>query len=62
MLVQTTLGLLDKDSLFVKDVVEMQDNARITATEWYADGVLVRRDVNVNILRGVALDNQQENI
>ena len=53
-LVQTTVGLVEQSNLEIKDVIENGDSARVTATEWYLNGLLVRRDVNVNILRGVA--------
>lgn len=59
-LVMTTKGLLQKDSLTVRDVVVDEENARVTATEWYLDDELVRRDVNVNILRGLNLASAQE--
>lgn len=59
MKVQTTKGLLDRSQLEVKDVVVEEDNARITATEWYLSGELVRRDVNVNVLRGLSFEGDQ---
>lgn len=59
MQVQTTKGLLYLESLTVKDIVEMHDNARVVATEWYYGEELVRRDVNVNMLRGVDLSSDQ---
>lgn len=52
MLIHTTKGLVDFEQLQVKDVTELHDNARVTATEWYLGDELVRRDVHVNILRG----------
>ena len=61
-LVQTTIGLLDSTKLEVKDVVEMNDMVRTTATEWYADGELVRRDLNINVLCGHSLTGEQEEI
>ena len=61
-LVQTTAGLLDSSILQVKDVIEMNDMVRTTATEWYFDGDLVRRDLNVNILCGQSLTGEQEGI
>ena len=60
MKVQTIKGLIDIQELDVKDVVMIEDNARIVATEWRHDGELVRRDVNVNILRGLDLTSKQE--
>ncbi len=59
-MVHTTKGLISRDLLEVKDIVQDEDNARVTATEWYLDGALVRRDVNVNILRGIDLNSEQE--
>lgn len=61
-LVQTTKGLIDKALLEVRDIVTNEDNARILATEWFLDGELVRRDVNVNILSGIDLFSEKENI
>lgn len=62
MQVMTTKGLLDSASLSVQDIVTDEDNARVTATEWRHEGELVRRDVNVNILRGINLTNEQEHM
>ena len=59
-LVQTTAGLLDSSQLEVKDVVEMNDMVRTTATEWYLEGEMVRRDLNINILCGHSLTGEQE--
>jgi hypothetical protein len=59
MKVQTIKGLLDRSKLEVKDVVVEEGNARITATEWYLANELVRRDVNVNVLRGLSLEGTQ---
>lgn len=55
MLVQTIKGLIEKDQLVIKDIISEEDNSRIIATEWYLGDELVRRDVNVNILRGIDL-------
>jgi hypothetical protein len=49
--VQTSLGLVDRACLTVKDVIEESDMARVVASEWYFGGELVRRDVWVNGLR-----------
>ncbi|MEQ1743221.1 MAG: hypothetical protein ABL869_12095 [Candidatus Nitrotoga sp.] len=62
MLVQTTKGLIERDTLEVRDIVEEHDNARVNATEWFLDGELVRRDVNVNILRGAELESEQSTL
>lgn len=61
-LVQTSVGLVNKDKLVVKDVVTNEENARVLATEWFLEGILVRRDVNVNILNGIGLTGTQESI
>lgn len=60
MKIQTKNGLIDIDELTVKDIITVETNARVTATEWYHGDELVRRDVNVNILRGLSLDGEQE--
>lgn len=62
MLVYTTKGLIERDQLEIKDVVSEEDNARVMATEWYLNGELVRRDVNVNILRGQSVLGEQGEI
>lgn len=59
MKVLTKDGLVDRGELTVKDVVEEHDNARVTATEWYRGDELMRRDVNVNILRGHEMGSEQ---
>jgi hypothetical protein len=58
-LIYTKDGLVPLSDLQVVDVVEWHDNARVTATEWRRNGELVRRDVNVNLLRGLSMDGQQ---
>lgn len=50
MKVFTIHGLIDRDKLDVLDVVIETENSRDTATEWYLDGELVRRDVWVSVL------------
>lgn len=59
MKVYTTKGLIDFERLEVRDVVTMEETARVTATEWYLEGELVRRDVNVSILVGHLLVPEQ---
>lgn len=59
MLIYTTLGLIPREELEVTDVIDWQDNARVTATEWRKDGEIVRRDVHVNILRGQSAAGEQ---
>lgn len=61
-MVQTTKGLVEESLLVVRDVVTKDQNARILATEWFLDGELVRRDVNVNILNGIDLLSEKEDI
>lgn len=61
-LVHTTKGLIERSRLVASDIVSEEDNARVIATEWRLDGVLVRRDVNVNILAGHALSGEQGEI
>lgn len=62
MLVQTTQGLIDRSLLTVKDIATDEHNCRVLATEWFLNGTLVRRDVNVNILNGIELNSEQENM
>jgi hypothetical protein len=50
-LIYTTKGLVPFADLRVKDVVTMEDNARVTATEWRLGDEIVRRDVWVSVLR-----------
>lgn len=60
MKVQTKAGIFDRSELQVKDIIEERDNARVTATEWYWNDEMVRRDVNVNILNGLAIQAETE--
>jgi hypothetical protein len=53
--VATCEGEVDREELEVRDLVGEDDNARVTVTEWRREGRLVRRDVFVNMLRGVAV-------
>lgn len=62
MLVFTTKGEIERDMLVATDIVSEEENARVTATEWHLDGELVRRDVNVNILRGQPVFGKQAEI
>jgi len=61
-LVQTNVGLIERDRLVVTDIVEEYDNARVIATEWRLEGELVKRDVHASILRGHALAGEQAEI
>lgn len=58
MKVSTSLGLIDRIKLDVNDIVTNEANSRTTATEWYLNGTLVRRDVWVNLLNGMDLNGQ----
>jgi hypothetical protein len=62
MLVDTKNGPIERDALTVKDIIEEHENARVFATEWYHGEELVRRDVNVNILRGLSIGAAQEQL
>lgn len=61
-LVYTTKGLVPLNELEVTDVTSIEGQARVTATEWRKDGELVRRDVHVNLLRGLEMNGQQGSI
>ena len=62
MQVYTIKGVVDRDSLTVKDIITEEGNARTTATEWFMGDELVRRDVHVNILVGQSCDGEQGSI
>lgn len=53
MKVLTTKGLVEFEQLRVTDSVEVGDNHRKIATEWYLDNELVKRDVTVSMLRPI---------
>ena len=59
MQISTIYGILNRDKLTVKDIISEEGDARVTATEWFLGDELVRRDVNVNILIGQALNSEQ---
>lgn len=61
-IVYTTKGLLPSEELEIKDIITLEDNARVTATEWYYGGELVRRDVWVSALRPIDAESQQANM
>lgn len=61
-LVYTTKGLVPFSKLNVTDHFETHDNSRVHATEWRLEGELVRRDVNVNILRGLDINAAQGSV
>jgi hypothetical protein len=54
-LVATAAGLIDRARLVVTDHVFDEPGVRTIATEWRLDGVLVRRDVWVSVLKGEAM-------
>lgn len=58
--VLTKNGLIQREKLEVKDTIIEEENSRVFVTEWFHEGELVRRDVNVNILTGVALAGEQQ--
>jgi hypothetical protein len=59
MQIETIKGMIDREQLVVKDIIEENDNARVTATEWYFGEELVRRDCNINMLRGLSMGGEQ---
>ena len=62
MFIHTKNGLIEREKLVVRDLIEEHDNARVTATEWYLGDELVRRDVHVNILRGLSVAGEQASL
>ena len=57
--VQTAKGMINRDQLEVRDLVDEGENHRAIRTEWHHKGELVRADVTVAILSGVALAGDQ---
>jgi hypothetical protein len=56
-------ALVERERLEVHDVFAGEtDNSRATATEWYLDGKLVRRDCAVSILRTEAIGGAQQSM
>ena len=54
-------AFIERERLEVRDVFAGEDeNSRATATEWYQDGKLVRRDCAVSILRTEPIGGQQQ--
>ena len=59
VLVQTNIGMIPRDRLVVEDLIHDTDDARVIQTSWKLDGVEVRRDATVSILRGQSLMGAQ---
>ena len=55
VLVQTNAGMIPRERLVVEDLIHETDDARVIQTSWKLDGVEVRRDATVSILRGQAI-------
>lgn len=53
MKVDTAKGQIERSEMRVENVVRENEDARVTATEWYLGDELVRRDVWVNALRAL---------
>lgn len=62
MKVLTSKGPLDLESLTVQDVVEIVENGRKVATEYYFGDELVKRTVTVDILMPIDMSAVQGNI
>lgn len=61
-MVHTAKGLIERERLTVKDIITEGDNDRAIATEWFLGDELVRRDVAVSMLSGVAVFGEQAEI
>ena len=61
-LVYTTKGLVPFRDLSVTDHFELHEGTRVHATEWRMNGELVRRDVEVNVLRGLEITSAQASV
>lgn len=59
MKVLTTRGLVELSDLKVIDLVDLGDNHRKIATEFYLNEELVRRDVAVSMLRPIESETIQ---
>ncbi len=57
--VYTTKGILDSKDLTIKDIITINDTARVIATEWYLGDEMVRRDVSVSLLVGLEMGSEQ---
>lgn len=55
MQVMTTKGPLELDALRVVDVIEVTENSRKIATEYYLGDELVRRDVAASMLMPLSM-------
>ena len=58
-LVQTAVGLIERDKLTVQDFITEEPGKRFIATEWYLDGEMVKRDVWGSILNGLDIFGEQ---
>lgn len=58
MKVMTIKGLIDFEQLRIQDVVEVGDNHRKVASEFYLGEELVRRDVAISALRPIEAEAQ----
>lgn len=58
----TNQGVLPLDSLEVKKIVSDEQDAVVTATEFYLQGVLVRRDVNLALKPKNILDIEAQEL
>ena len=61
-MVETAVGMIERDRLTVKDFVTEGENHRTIATEWYLDGQMVKRDCHVVILRTQAIGGEQAHL
>jgi hypothetical protein len=63
MQVFTNKGYIDQDKLTVVDEpAQIYGNNRVIVTKWYLDGELVRQDLLGNILSGIAINGEQQDI
>jgi hypothetical protein len=62
VLVYTKNGLIPREKLEVKDIIEEVGNARTIATEWYLNGELVRRDAWANVYDAQSFSGEQPKI
>jgi hypothetical protein len=58
VMISTMKGLLPESKLVRKVVEQESANEIITMSEWYLDGELVRRDVWLNMKRGLDVSGE----
>jgi hypothetical protein len=61
-LVTTIKGLIERDRLEMRPLISETTTSVEVGIEWYLEGELVRRDVWINLLRGLDTTAVQEGL